>query len=75
MNHFNDPIFDRAKLREKEYFKLLLHKVKPSQQRLYTCHKCKSTNITSVSKQVRSADESSSVFNRCGDCGNKWRDG
>ena len=42
---------------------------------LYTCFKCDSNNVFSVAKQVRSADEGTSVFNEFRNCHNKWRDG
>ena len=42
---------------------------------LYTCFKCGSNNVFSVARQVRSADEGTSVFNECREFHNKWRDG
>ena len=38
---------------------------------LYTCFKCGSNIVFSVAKQVRSADEGTSVFDECQDCHNK----
>ena len=42
---------------------------------LHTCFKCGSNNVFSAAKQVRSADEGTTVFNKCRDCHNKWRNG
>ena len=39
------------------------------------CTPVSSDNVFSITKQVRSADEATSVFNKCRDCHNKWRDG
>ena len=35
----------------------------------YICPKCKSKNIKVETRQIRSADEGSSTFITCGDCG------
>ena len=40
---------------------------------LHTCLKCGTNKIFSIAKQVRSADEGTTVFNECCDCHNKWR--
>lgn len=39
-----------------------------------TCTKCKSSKVFSYTKQVRSADEGTSVFARCYSCSHKWRE-
>ena len=63
----------------RDKMKLLIRQLEKSQEAfenlLYTCFKCGDNNIFSVAKQVRSADEGTSVFNECCDCHNKWRDG
>lgn len=39
-----------------------------------TCPRCKSQKTFSYTKQVRAADEGTSVFARCYNCQNKWRE-
>jgi DNA-directed RNA polymerase subunit M/transcription elongation factor TFIIS len=39
-----------------------------------SCKKCKSGKVFSFTKQVRSADEGTSVFARCYNCAYKWRE-
>jgi DNA-directed RNA polymerase subunit M/transcription elongation factor TFIIS len=41
---------------------------------LYKCKKCKSRRCTHFEMQVRSADESTSIFISCIDCGANWRE-
>ena len=53
---------------------LMQLRVCASEQALYVCSKCGRKNIMSVAKQVKSCNESTSVFSRCNDCDNKWRD-
>ena len=59
----------------KDFIRHLQKSQEPIENSLYTCFKCGSDNIFSIEKQVRSADEGTSVFNECRDCHNKWRDG
>lgn len=40
---------------------------------MYTCRKCKSTRCTHYEMQTRSADEPSTIFVTCLDCGKHWR--
>ena len=72
---FEHPVFDSVR----DKMKRAIGQLEKSQQAflnsLYVCFKCGSSNIFSVAKQVRSADEETSVFNECCDCHNKWRDG
>ena len=72
---FEHPVFDSVR----DKMKRAIGQLEKSQQvfsnSLYVCFKCGSSNIFSVAKQVRSADEETSVFNECCDCHNKWRDG
>ena len=39
---------------------------------MYRCSRCKSTDISVVMRQVRSADEGASAFFTCNSCGHKW---
>lgn len=40
---------------------------------MYTCRKCKSSRCTHYEMQTRSADEPSTIFVTCLDCGKHWR--
>ena len=72
---FEHPVFDSAR----EKLKRGIRQLEKSQERLenslYTCFQCGGNNIFSVTKQVSSGDEGTSVFNECRDYHNKWRDG
>ena len=46
-----------------------------SENSLYICFKCGRSNLLSVAKQVRSADEGTTVLDEGCDCHNKWSDG
>ena len=75
-----DPIFEHLVFDSvREMVKRVIRQLKKPQEFLekswYTCFKCGSNNVFSIAKQVRSADEGTSVFNECHDCHNKWRDG
>lgn len=41
---------------------------------LFTCRKCKSKKCTYYELQTRSADEPTSIFVQCIDCGKSWRE-
>ena len=72
---FEHPVFDSSMEKVK---RVIRHFEKPQEifeNSLYTCFKCGSNNVFSIAKQVRSADEGTSAFNKCRDCHNKWRDG
>ena len=76
MADFDHPVFDDARARERRFFAQLSRpRAAASEQDFYTCFKCGSKNVFSLSKQVRAGDEGTSVFNECLSCGNKWRDG
>lgn len=40
---------------------------------VFKCRKCKKNNCTYSEVQVRSADESATIYISCLDCGNKWK--
>ena len=71
---FEHPDFDSARERVKCVIKQLEKRQEAPENSFYTCFKCGDNNIFSIAKQVRSADEGTSVFNECPDCHNKWRD-
>ena len=48
------------------------NKEKPTS--LYKCRRCKTNYTSFIEKQTRSADEPMTVFVRCHNCGNNWRD-
>ena len=72
---FKHSIFDWASEKVKRAMEQLEKSQEASENLLYTCFKCGSNKIFSIAKQVRSADEGTSLFNKCQDCHNKWRDG
>ena len=39
----------------------------------FTCRKCKKNQCTYYTQQVRSADEPSTIFVMCLNCGNRWK--
>ena len=61
---FEHPVFDSAREKMKRFIRQL-EKLQEVLENLYTCLKCGSNNIFSIAKQVRSADEGTSVFNEC----------
>ena len=72
---FEHPVFDSAREKMKRFMRQLEKSQEAFSNSLYICFKCGSNNIFSVAKQVRSADEGTSVFHECRDCHNNWRDG
>ena len=71
---FQHPVFDSAREKVNRVIKQLEKPQEALEDLLYTCFKFGSNKIFSIAKQVRSADEGTSVFNECRDCHNKWRD-
>ena len=71
---FEHPVFDSAREKVKRVMRQLEKSQEALENPLYTCFKCGRNNIFSVAKQVRSADEGTSVFNECRDCHNEWMD-
>ena len=72
---FEHPVFDSASEKVKRAMEKLEKLQGALENSLYTCFKYGSNNAFSIAKQVRPADEGTSVFNKCRDCHNKWRDG
>ena len=64
---FEHPVFDWARERVKCVIKQLEKPQETFENSLYSCFKCGKNNIFSIAKQVRSADEGTSVFNECRD--------
>ena len=75
MENFDHPVFDSAGEKFRRYMEQLQKSQETFDNPLYSSFKCSSSNVFSISKQVRSADEGTSVFNECLKCHNKWRDG
>ena len=71
---FEHPVFDSTKEKMKRFIRQLKKSQEALENWLYTSFICGDNNIFSIAKQVRSADEGTSVFNECRDCRNKWRD-
>ena len=72
---FEYPFFDLTRDKMKRFIRQTEKSQEAFENSLYTCFKCGSNNIFFVAKQLRSADEGTSVFNECRDFHNKWRDG
>ena len=72
---FEHPIFDKAREKVLSFIRKLEKPEETFESSLYTCFKCGSNKIFSIAKQVRFADEGTSVFNERRECDNKWRDG
>ena len=72
---FEHPVLDSAREKMKRFIRQLEKSQEAFENSLYTCFKFGSNNVFSVAKQVRSADEGTSVFNKCRKCQSKWRDG
>ena len=75
-----DPIFDHLTFDSaRERVKCVIRQLEKPQETfensLYIYFKCGSSNLISVAKQVRSADEGTTVLNECRDCHNKCTDG
>ena len=72
---FEHPVFDSAREKVKRAIRQLEKPPAALENLLYTCFKCGSNKILSIAKQVKSADEGTTVFDECRDWYNKWRDG
>ena len=72
---FEHSVFDSARENKKRFIRQLEKSEETFENLLQTCLKYGSSNVYSMAKQVRSADDRTSVFSECCDCHNKWRDG
>ena len=59
---FENSVFDSAREKMKRFIRQLEKSQGKFENSLYTCFKCGSNNVFSIAKQVRSADEGTSVF-------------
>ena len=64
---FEHPVFDLAREKVKHIMRQIEKSQEVLENTLYTCFKFGSNNIFCVAKQVRSADEGTSVFDKCRD--------
>lgn len=65
------PVFERLMSIEKEFdtYQITPYEVEDG---VLQCKKCGSNRVFSTSKQVRSGDESTSVFAKCVKCNSSW---
>ena len=67
------PVYNEYARLEREYLDFLTCPVHV-QEGVLQCGKCKSKRTLSYAKQTRAADEPTSIFAQCVDCGNQWRE-
>ena len=67
---FEHPVSDSVREKIKRVMRQLEKSREAFENSLYTCSKRGSSNVFSIAKQVRSANEETSVFNECRDCHN-----
>ena len=72
---FEHPLIESAREKVKRFIRQLEKSQEAFENSSYICFKFGSNNIFSVTKQVRSAGEGTSVLKKCRECHNKWRDG
>lgn len=70
---FNSPVMNDARHHYEKEIDTMVYKPKRGEG-IYTCRRCKSTNIDTQALQLRSADEPVTVLARCDDCGLGWKD-
>jgi len=70
---WNQPVYSLYKIREEEQLNFIANPIEV-EEGVLECGKCGSNRTISFTKQVRSSDESTSVFAQCVECGNKWRE-
>ena len=54
--------------------KNMFEKRKDNVVRIYKCGKCKKNECTFYQLQTRGADEATTTFVQCVNCGHKWKD-
>lgn len=67
---FKSKCFEKYQKEEDLYLNLL--ECPEIEEGMFECMKCKSKKIFTVSKQVRSGDEATTVFAKCSECSNTW---
>lgn len=67
-----EPVYQRAAMRQLRREATIDPATVPDGA--YTCSKCKSRKTVFTSMQIRSADEPSTQFVRCLNCGKAWKD-
>ena len=68
---FEHPVFYLTREKIKRFIRQLEKSQETFENSLYTRFKCGRNNVFPIAKQVRSADEGTSVFKDCRDCHNK----
>ena len=68
---WNRPIFSKVRNSMKEQDNFLANPYE-IEEGVLQCGKCKSNRTLSYAKQVRSADEGTTIFAECIECGNRW---
>lgn len=70
---FSSPTIADASYSYEKEIDTMVYKPKRGEG-IYTCKKCKSTNIDTQALQLRSADEPVTVLAHCENCGFGWKD-
>lgn len=70
---FGLNLFKESKLKYESELKMTVESTVLIKEGLYKCSKCGSRKVISNEMQVRSADEGTTVFCTCSNCGNKWK--
>lgn len=70
---FSLSVYNQFREDEDETDKFIVGEIEVDEGAL-SCPRCKSNRTFSYTKQVRAADEGTSVFAQCYQCKNKWRE-
>ena len=68
----NSPLFEEA--RKRNFLDITKDSREGRIESPYTCPKCKSKQVDTVTAQTRSADEGATTIHKCRNCGNYWYD-